>query len=222
MPSATKAQLDSTVVFWPILGLTLILWIFYRSVFHFPVWFDETIGKALFFGLPVWLYITITQDRKIAETFSWEKFEPGILLGLAFGGLYGFATSLFFVWAGGGVVQPAQLFLAPGFWNEFLLAMSTAFWETLLFFSFVQTIIRQRYSRWSMSSQVLLVTTIFVAFHVPNAILRADALAVAWQVLLLALFAIGQALIFYRLKNSYVLVLSQAFWGLVLLVHGTM
>lgn len=220
MKSAPKTQHDASVIFVPILILFFILWVFYRSVLHFPVWFDESIGKALFFGLPVWLYLTITRDRQITDSFSWRKFEPGILLGLAFGGLYGFTTSIFFVWAGGGEVQPALLFVSPVFWNEFLLALSTGFWETLLFFSFVQTVIRQRYSRWSMSQQVLLTALIFVLFHIPNMFLRADAAAVGWQLILLSLFGIGQALIFYRTKNSYILILSQAFWGLVLMSHG--
>lgn len=220
MPLAPKNQLDPSVVFIPILILTFVLWMFYRAVFHFPVWFDETIGKALFFGLPVWLYITIAQDHKITDTLSWRKFEPGILLGLAFGGLYGFATSLFFVWAGGGGVQPALLFVSPVFWNEFLLALCTGFWETLLFFSLVQTVVRQRFSRWSMLQQVLLTAAVFVLFHAPNMFLRADAVAVTLQLLLLSMFALGQALIFYRTKNSYILILSHAFWGLVLMTHG--
>lgn len=220
MPSTPKKQPSPSIVFIPILILTFILWVFYRAVFQFPVWFDETIGKALFFGLPVWLYITIAQDRSIAETFSWRKFEPGILLGLAFGGIYGFATSLLFVWSSGGTVQPALLFVSPAFWNEFLLALCTGFWETLLFFSMIQTVLRQRYSRWPMAKIVLLTASIFLLFHIPNMFARADAIAVVWQLVLLSLFGIGQALIFYQSKNSYILILSQAFWGLVLMTHG--
>ncbi len=221
MPSTPKTSLDSTFVFIPIVLLAFILWMFYRSVFHFPVWFDETIGKALFFGLPVWLYISISQDQHITDSLSWRKFEPGILLGLAFGGIYGFVASIFFVWAGGGAVQPAWLFVSAAFWNEFFLALCTGFWETLLFYSMVQTVILQRYARWSMLQQVLLTVVIFVLFHVPNLFIRAEASVAIWQLGLLSLFSLGQALIFYRTKNSYILILSQAFWGLVLMVHGT-
>lgn len=220
MPSVKNLQHDPSIVFIPILILTFVLWMFYRLVLDFPIWFDETIGKAVFFGLPVWLYITITQDRAITETFSWKKFEPGILLGLAFGGLYGFATSLFIVWSGGGGVQPAMLFVSPAFWNEFLLALCTGFWETILFFSLIQTVVRHRFSRWSMTQVVVLTASIFVLFHIPNMFLRADAVAVVSQLLLITLFGIGQSLLFYQLKNSYVLILSQAFWGLVLMTHG--
>ncbi len=220
MPSAPKKQPDSSVVFIPILILTFILWMFYRSVFHFPVWFDETIGKALFFGLPVWLYITITQNRHITDTFGWQKFEPGILLGLAFGGIYGFVASIFFVWLGGGGVQPALLFASPVFWNEFLLALMTGFWETLLFYSMIQTVLMRRYPRWSLARLVLVITGLFIAFHIPNMLLRSETISIVWQLPLLTLFAAGQALIFYRTKNSYILILSHAFWGLVLLMHG--
>lgn len=220
MPSTPKKQPSPSIVFIPIVILTLILWVLYRSVFHFPVWFDETIGKALFFGLPVWLYITISRDRSIADTFSWQKFEPGILMGLAFGGLYGFAMSLLFVWQGGGEVQPALLFMSPAFWNEFLLALCTGFWETLLFFSFIQTVLTKRYAKWSMLRVVGVTAAIFVMFHVPNMFARADMLAITSQLLLLSLFALGQALIFYKTKNSYILILSHAFWGLVLMTHG--
>lgn len=186
----------------------------------FPVWFDEIVGKALFFGLPVWLYLTATQDREVWLTFSWEKFEPGFLLGVAFGGLYGFITSIMLVIFSGGSVQPVQLFTSPQFWNEFLLAMFTGFWETLLFFSLVQTMIEKFYPKWSLSKQVLVVTLIFLAFHLPNMVLRADALAVSWQIVLLGCFAAGQSLIFAQTKNSYALILSQAFWGMVLLTQG--
>lgn len=220
MPSTAKTRHDASIVFIPILILTFLLWMIYRSVFQFPVWFDETIGKALFFGLPVWLYITITQDKDIIDTFSWRKFEPGILLGLAFGGLYGFATSLFIVWSGGGGVQPALLVVSPAFWNEFLLALCTGFWETLLFFSMIQTVIRQRYHRWPMAYVVAATAAIFLLFHLPNMLLRAEAVAVVWQLVLLSFFAVGQALLYYQTKNSYILILSQAFWGLVLITHG--
>jgi len=218
--TSAVVQTANSSIFIPIVTLFFIFWLIYRFVFHFPIWFDETIGKALFFGLPVWLYITISGDRSIADTFSWKKFEPGILLGLAFGGLYGFATSLFLVMAGGGGVEPALVFVSPAFWNEFLLALFTGFWETLLFFSFIQMVVMQRYRQWGFLHQVVAVAVIFVAFHVPNMILRSDAIAVIWQILLLSMFGLGQALLFYRTKNSYILILSQAFWGLVLMTHG--
>lgn len=221
MPSTATRINDDRTLFFFILGLTFLLWWIYRLALPaFPVWFDETIGKALFFGLPVWFYLTATQDRLVWKTFAWDKFEPGFLMGVAFGGLYGFITSILFVLMSGGGVQPVQLFASPQFWNEFMLALFTGFWETLLFFAVTQTMIEKFFPHWSLHKQVLVVTLIFVAFHLPNMILRADLLAIFWQLLLLACFAAGQSLIFSQTKNSYTLILSQAFWGMVLLAHG--
>ena len=49
----TKALLrkQKNEAFLPILLLTFLLWLFYRSIFHFPVWFDESLGKLIFFAL---------------------------------------------------------------------------------------------------------------------------------------------------------------------------
>jgi hypothetical protein len=67
---ASKPSSDFHLLFFPIVIFTLVLWLVYRSLFTFPVWFDETLGKALFFGLPVWFFIVITNYRKVTETFS--------------------------------------------------------------------------------------------------------------------------------------------------------
>jgi hypothetical protein len=61
---------------------------------------------------------------------------------------------------------------------------------------------------------------IFVAFHLPNTILRSPSPLIAVnQALLLSIFALGQGLLFARTKNVYTLAVSQAIWGMVLLVH---
>lgn len=226
MPSKKKiktkraAHTDATVVFYPLLLLTLILWILYRSLFYFPVWFDEIIGKALFFGFPVWLYITISGATEIMESFSLKKFQPGILLGLAVGGMFGFTTSVIALLQTGVVVEPAWLFSSDLFWKEFILALFTSFWETLLFFSFVMTVIMKKYPNWSLTLQAVFTAFIFMVFHVPNAFIRFETTIAIWQILILFLFALGQAFLFASRRNGYALVLSQAIWGMVLLTHS--
>lgn len=221
MPSTPAKHHEDRKLFFIILSLILVVWVVYRLVLpQFPIWFDETAGKALIFGLPVWFFILVTRNRSVWETFSWEKFEPGFLMGVAFGGIYGFVTSIIFLLNSGGEVQTVNLFLAPKFWTEFALAIFTGFWETLLFFSLIQTMVAEYYKKWDLNKQVLLVTAIFLLFHLPNMFLRADAMAVVWQFILLGCFAAGQALIFSQTKNSYALVLSHTFWGMVLLTHS--
>lgn len=207
------------IVFYPLLFLTLLLWVLYRTLFTFPVWFDEIIGKALFFGLPVWLYITVAGSRKIVETFSLRKLQTGILLGLAVGGIFGFATSLLSLIGRGSEVAPAALFDSQLFWGEFILAMFTAFWETLLFYSFALTVIQEKYPHWSEWSQAVLAASIFLVFHIPNIFLRFNGSASIVQLILLFLFALGQAFLFIGRRNTYALILSHAIWGMVLLIH---
>jgi len=227
MPSKNKTKLSSKnsslkygqVIFYPLVVLTFLLWALYRSLFVFPVWFDEVLGKAIFFGLPVWLYINVTENKNILNSFSKDKIKPGLLLGVAVGGIYGFTSSITSLVARGGAVQSALLFSSNTFWWEFFLAMMTAFWETLFFYSFVMIALKQRYPRWSLLRHVILTSTIFLLFHLPNILLRFGGPMVVFQVGLLMAFAVGQAFLFAKRENFYALVLSHAIWGMVLLVH---
>lgn len=216
----TTKVLSRHVLFFPLLTMVLVLWFLYRSLFDFPVWFDETVGKALFFGLPVWVYVTVTGYEKIVESFASHKLKEGLLLGIAIGGIYGFVMSILSLVQSGASVEAVMLFESPLFWQEFSLALLTSFWETLLFFSFVMTIVLEKYKKWSMTKSVLFTAIIFLIFHIPNTLLRFSGVQVASQLFILALFAIGQALLFYDRRNAFALVLSQAIWGMVLLVHA--
>ncbi len=215
-----KSQNKATVVFFPLVILTLILWFLYRSLFSFPVWFDETVGKAIFFGLPVWLYLSINESKSVIKTFAPEKLKTGLLLGITIGGVFGFVFSLMSIIQSGGVVQSVALFESNLFWYEFALAIFTAFWETLLFYSFIMTVIQEKFVKWSMFKQIWLTALIFLIFHIPNAFLRYEPSLVLPQLFTLLLFAVGQGFLFYSKKNSYALVLSHAIWGMVLLVHA--
>lgn len=208
------------IVFYPILVLTLLLWMIYRTVFHFPVWFDEIFGKALFFGFPVWLYITVSGFKVIADSFAPYKLQRGLLLGIAAGGIFGFTASLITLAQTGGEINQVWLLSSNRFWQEFALALFTAFWETLLFFSFVMTVIQEKYPRWSAVKQVLLTAGIFIIFYVPNIFMRFDPVTAVGQLVILFLFAVGQGYLFYSKHNAYALVLSHAIWGMVLLTHS--
>jgi len=200
--------------------MTLVFWFLYRRLFVFPVWFDESIGKAVFFGLPVWLYIVTTRSKSIAKSFSLDKMQSGLFLGLAVGGMFGFVTAIMSIIQRGGLVEATPLFASNQFWYEFVLAIFTGFWETLFFFSFVMTVVLEKYRKSSLLRQLLLISGIFIIFHVPNAFLRFSPWAAIAQLFILSLFALGQALLFYGRRNAYALVLSQAIWGMVLLVYG--
>jgi hypothetical protein len=214
----TRNKVDH-LVFYPLLTLCLIVWFIYRSVFNFPIWFDESLGKAIFFGLPVWLYIAISGAVSIADTFSVAKIKRGLLLGVAVGGVYGFAASLASLLLRGDSVQAVPLFSSQFFWWEFLMSLLTGFWETLFFFSWIMVVIQEKYQHWSTFKQSAVVSALFLIFHLPNTVKYFEGQFLVLQLVLLALFAFGQALLFARRRNAYALVLSHAIWGMVLLVH---
>jgi hypothetical protein len=199
--------------------LSLIMWVLYRRLFIFPVWFDETLGKAVFFGLPVMLYVGMTGEKAISDSFSFEKIKPGLLQGIAFGGLFGFAASIVQLVSSGDQVQASVLFAANSFWQDFLMALMTGFWETVFFFSFVMTVIQIVKKNWSLVQQVMLTSLVFMIFHLPNILLRFSGSYIIGYIILLSGFAVGQAFIYSRRQNGYTLVLSHAIWGMVLLEH---
>lgn len=224
MPSRTKRAVSAKrdnrhEVFLPILFLTFFLWVVYRAIFHFPVWFDESIGKLIFFALPVLLYVSISGSREILETFSLQKLKPGLLLGLAVGGLFGFAGALLGVVSRGGQVTVMPYYFADWFWQEMFLAILTGFFETLFFYSFVMVIVEAKFAHLDLLKRISAVAVIFLLFHLPNILLRFAPAEAILQILLLLAFGYGQALLFYNKRNAYMLVLVQAIWGMVLLIH---
>lgn len=220
IPKNVTPRAHALIVFYPILVLTFILWMLYRTLFNFPVWFDEIFGKALFFGFPVWLYITVSGFKVISDSFAPYKIQAGLLLGIAAGGIFGFTTSVLSLTQTGGMIEPVWLLSSEKFWQEFALALFTAFWETVLFYSFVMTVIQEKYPKWSLLKQALLTALIFILFYLPNTFLRFDPLTALGQLVLLFLFAVGQAFLFHSKHNGYALVLSHAIWGMVLLTHS--
>lgn len=224
MKNKSKPIANSTSFFAALLILTFFLWFIYRIIFSLPVFFDETIGKALFFGLPILIFVNITGNKEIAESMSSSKIKPGLLRGLAFGGLFGFVGVIFsLIMKGylttGGPMARVPIFILDEFWLEALLALLTSFWETLFFFVFVHQVLSQELKEVKQWRRLLMVALIFLLFHIPNSILRFGGGAVLMQLWLMFLFGLGQALLFENYRNAYTLILTQTIWGLVLLVH---
>jgi len=219
--TTNKAQFKTnTALFIPIVLLVFVTWFLYRALFNFPVWFDEVVGKALFFGLPVMIYVNATGFMGLAESIRFNKFKTGLLQGIAFGGMFGFAGAIASVLSKSGTVIPVPLFGSEIFWSEFGLAVFTGFWESLFFYGFIMAMIQVGWSHWSVMKQVLVTGLIFAAFHVPNVFLQTqEVTAVVGYTLLVLAFGIGQAFLFSRDKNLYTLIVVHAIWGMTLLVH---
>ena len=153
------------------------------------------------------------------NTVDANHLQPGLWMGLAVGGIFGFAGTFASLIRDGVVIQAAPVFAADGFWWEFILAMLTGFWESLFFFSWVMIVIMEKLKNWPLMNQAMLTAFIFLAFHIPNTLLRYPLEMVGGQLFLLFFFALGQALLFARVKNIYALTMSHAIWGMVLLIH---
>jgi hypothetical protein len=226
MPSKRKSktkrrqsQKQKHQLFWPLLVLVFVFWFLYRVLSSFSVFFDELVGKAIFFAFPVLIYLTITGFSATMETLSFAKLRKGLLIGLVIGGIMGFVAVIAKALLNAGQIQPLAFYAAENFWWEMFLAILTSFFETLFFFSFVMLVIDDRYKKWSLMSKVLVVALVFLIFHLPNLFLRFSLETIYLHTMLLFAFALGQALLFYIQRNAYTLLMTQAIWGMVLLIH---
>ncbi|MFA6814518.1 MAG: hypothetical protein GX943_02480 [Candidatus Pacebacteria bacterium] len=206
-------------LFWPILVLVFIFWFLYRILSSFSVFFDELVGKAIFFAFPVLIYLTITGFSATMESLSFSKLKRGLLIGLLIGGILGFIALIAKALLNPSQIQPLAFYAAENFWWEMFLAVLTGFFETLFFFSFVMLVIEDRYKKWSLLKKVFVVALVFLIFHLPNLFLRFNLGTIYLHALLLFVFALGQSLLFYVQRNAYTLLMTQAIWGMVLLVH---
>lgn len=214
-----KSLPNRFTLFAALLILVLFLWFLYRGLFSFPVWFDETIGKALFFGLPVFIFANMTGVKYVVKSFDLKKMRGGLLRGLAIGGLFGFSAVITVALTRDVNFSRAPLFVIDRFWYELLLALLTSFWESLFFFGFLQQALKKEVSELPWLARIILVGLIFLIFHIPNIILRFNGLDVFYQLFILGMFGLGQALVFETYPNVYTLTLMQTIWGMILLVH---
>jgi hypothetical protein len=203
-------------LFFLFLGASFLALLWYRTTQHFPVWFDEVIMKAVVFGLPVWLFMLISRTSFEQFGFNPRKFWSGAYLGLALGGMFGFIAMMASSLKHQHIFIP-NLFSAGGFWTAFALAFATAWWESLFFYSFVFAALRTVIK--GELELVLAATIIFIVFHAPILIVTNGFIAALPLLILLALFAAGQAILYLRYKNLASMVFSHAFWGMALMVY---
>lgn len=220
--SKTKQNITTTnkqQLLFPLIALALILWVLYRLLFNFSTFFDETIGKAVFFALPVAFYVAIANDRKILTSFSQQKIKAGLLYGLAVGGLFGFVFAILAVLRQEASFDAEPVYLTSWFWRELALAVLTSFWETLFFFTFFQTVLMDNYKHWSLTKQAVITAFVFLFFHLANIFNNFTGQQIIFTASLLFSFALGQALFFSQLRNAYAAMVIQTIWGMVLLVY---
>lgn len=203
-------------LFWALCCVSFLALFFYRVFAHFPVWFDEIVMKAVVFGLPLWIYALITKRSPDSFGFDPKRFWPGAFSGLAIGGLFGFLGMLVSAFKHGHILIPS-LFQSMLFWQTFGLAFVTAWWESIFFYGLVlSTLVRFSNDEWDAS---LKTSVLFVLFHAPIFVLRSGIGGAIIPLVLLAIFAFGQSVIFLRTKSIASVIVGHAFWGMALLVY---
>ncbi len=198
----------------------LVIWVAYRAAVRMPVWFDEGVAKAIVFGLPVFWFAARSPFVASEIGLQPRRLLPGLYLGLAAGGLYGFMGILTEV-SSGRQVAMAPLFATAEFWWLAFLALLTAWWESLFFFGLPVQFVRSIAAWFSDTVLGILVIGLFLLFHAPLRLIVAGySPFFLVQMGVLALFAAGQYILYARTKNMYALVLSHLFWGLVIEIYA--
>ncbi len=197
----------------------MVLWVAYRTFFRFPEWVDEVFVKAVVFGTPAWLYARSFPRGHDVLGLSDKRFWRGMFIGLLIGGFYEFIAILTVMFRNV-AFGPATILSSPFFWYIFGLALMTAWWESLFFFGYVLNACMEKYKKSELVS-ILISTGIFLLFHAPLRVVSGGfTIAVIYQLALLGLFAVGQAILYLRTKSIYAITMSHALWGLVLLVYA--
>lgn len=205
-------------LFWTLITASFVLLVWYRAFFHFPVWIDEVIVKALLFGLPLLVYAIVTKQSITSFGLNPKRFWTGAYLGLALGGTFGFVAMITSALKNNGHALVPYLFFSSQFWWAFFLAFATAWWESLFFYGFILSILlkMQKGNEWRAATYT---TVLFLVFHAPILLLHTGIAGSLLPLLLLGFFAFGQSVIFIRHKSLISMVVSHAFWGMALLVY---
>ncbi len=221
MPSKNKSvvvQSQPNITFGAVLVSSYIFWVLYRFLFNFPVLFDEAIGKAIFFGIPILIYLNVSRNQEIINSVDLQKLFSGLLRGLAYGGVLGFVALIFFSIKNQKSFFSLPLFITDGFFIELFLAMLTAFWESLFFFGFIQTVFFALLKN-KIGKTILFSSITFLIFNLPSIMLRFTGIDIVFMVFLMFLFGFGQSILFSQEKNIYPLIITHTVWGMILLLH---
>jgi hypothetical protein len=191
--------------FLQVLAAIFLIWSLYRFLFvGIPVVIEEGLLKLIFFALPVWLYMLLTGAPLLYDELEKKKLLPGIFLGLAFGGVFGFVGTLATL-SGKSHILIAPMFISLSFWWQFFLAILTGFWESIFFFGWIYSATLQAFPRWHVLKVTVFNALVFILFHIPNTLVRFDQ---HWtltfpsfffsQLFLFAAFSMGQAWVWLR------------------------
>lgn len=199
--------------------LVFLVWGIYRLLFRFPEWFEETILKAIVFGLPVFFVVYRVEKKNWNDLGMVTK---GLLASVYFGLLFGLWLAVLgnivaFLRSGGVRFNPD--ITVGAFGDLMLLGLVTAFWEQLLFMGFLlPRIVR------GIGSEVVgvsMVALMFALMHVPVQVAQGvDIGQILLRFILLYSLAFGNGVLYLRLKNLAAPIFAHLAWGSVIYLFG--
>lgn len=212
-----KKEHQHLVIWHRVIGLyvfVLLTWGLYRLLFRFPVWFEESVLKALVFGMPV-LWLALRRDGwKFTHLgFTGERLFSSVYLGLGLGVFLGFLGQIGNIIRHGGIELSSFGLTSESLGGFLLLALVTAFWEELLFVGYIlQRLEAVIADEWLRSS---LVAGLFAFLHVPSLLFVQKVTFAQGVVYLVLLFTVGlgNSILMLRTRNLAAPILTHALWG---------
>jgi len=196
-----------------------IVWGLYRLLFRMPEWFEETVLKAMVFGVPVFVAVIRVEKKTLTDLGMVTK---GLLAALYFGLLFGLWLAVFgnivaFLRDGGVSFNPDVSVLKFG--NLMMLGLVTAFWEQLLFVGyFLPRVVKDLGSE---LLGLLIVAFMFAVLHMPIQVAQGvDLGQMTIRFILLYSLAFGNGVLYLRLKNLAAPIFAHVAWGSVIYLFG--
>ena len=212
------------VVWHRVLGLyavVLLVWGLYRLLFRMPVWVEESVLKALVFGLPVF-WLAFKRDKLSSRDLgiTSENMLMTVLFGLGLGVLMALFGQMGNLFRYGGLAMQQISFTSAQLGGYIILSLVTAFWEQLLFSGYMlRQLVRVCSDEWI---PILTVALLFALLHVP-ALVFVHAVGLTHLLLsvaLLVLLSLGTSVLMLRTKNLIAPMMAHALWGIVVFVLG--
>lgn len=199
--------------------VVLLVWMVYRVFSPFSVWFEELVVKGVVFGIPVYVV-----GRRLGWGWSdlgirGEGLFRGVYLGIVMGLVLGVVGQLANVLRHGGLMVTDRGLTSEMMGAFILLALITAFWESLLFFGYIQ---HRLAGVLSESYLVLVVGMLFGVIHVPALIIveRMGVANLGVSLVALVLLGIGNSILSMREKNLIGPIICQVTWGMAVFLFG--
>lgn len=203
--------------------LILVVWGFYRLLFRLPVWLEELVLKPIVFGLPV--VYRLAQEEGKSWWARWESvglvkknLGLGVVLGLALGVFYLLMGRL------GVMLREGSM----GNWDEVsggpmmavVLAVATAMSEQLVFMGYILPRLKQVWRNEWLA--VGLTGIMFGLIHLPLLVFgyRLPLQTVVGQFWLALMLGWGNGIVMLRVGNLVTPILSQALWGMAVVIFG--